>query len=171
LNKPFNITFRDAGINDLVTLKYWDEQPHVIQSDPNDEWSWETELIRFPEWRRFLIAEIEGRPVGFTQVIDPALEETHYWGDVPENLRAIDIWIGEASDLGKGYGTVIMQFVIAECFKANNVTAILIDPLESNTEAIKFYKRLGFKFVEKRQFGEDKCDVYRLDRSYWETHS
>ena len=50
------------------------------------------------------------------QIIDPALEESHYWGDVPENLRAIDIWIGEETDLGKGYGTQMMQLALARCF-------------------------------------------------------
>ena len=29
----------------------------------------------------------------------------HYWGEVPENLRAVDLWIWNESDLGKGYGT------------------------------------------------------------------
>jgi aminoglycoside 6'-N-acetyltransferase len=35
------------------------------------------------------------------QIIDPAQEETHYWGDVEAELRAIDIWIGEESDLDR----------------------------------------------------------------------
>ncbi|MBW4489639.1 MAG: acetyltransferase [Trichocoleus desertorum ATA4-8-CV12] len=52
-----------------------------------------------------MIAEIEGRAIGFIQIIDPTLEESHYWGDIAANLRAIDIGIGEATDLGKGYGT------------------------------------------------------------------
>jgi aminoglycoside 6'-N-acetyltransferase len=34
--------------------------------------------------------------IGFVQIIDPAREESHYWGDAPGGLRAIDIWIGEA---------------------------------------------------------------------------
>ncbi len=47
------------------------------------------------------MAEIDGRAVGFVQAIDPAREESHYWGDVPEALRAIDIWIEEEADLAK----------------------------------------------------------------------
>ena len=50
------------------------------------------------------------------QIIDPAMEETHYWGDVAPNLRALDIWIGEEADLGQGYGTAIMLQVIAHYF-------------------------------------------------------
>lgn len=160
-----NVTLRPATPGDIDLLRHWDGQPHVIDSDPNDDWHWETELARTPEWREQLIADVEGRAIGFVQIIDAAQEETHYWGDVNENARAIDIWIGEADDLGKGYGTQIMRMAIARCFSDPGVTAILIDPLASNTRAHRFYERLGFQFVENRRFGEDDCRVYRLARS------
>jgi aminoglycoside 6'-N-acetyltransferase len=163
-----NITLRAATIEDLPLLRHWDEQPHVVASDPNDDWGWETELEKNPDWREQLIAELDGRPLGFIQIIDPLREESRYWGDVEPNLRAIDIWIGEADDLGKGYGTEMMRQAIERCFASPEVTAIIIDPLASNTAAHRFYKRLGFKFVEERDFGEDHCFVFRLERGNWE---
>jgi len=156
---------RTATLADIDVLNRWDEQPHVIESDPNDDWGWETALAESPPWREQLIAEVDGRPIGFIQIIDPLLEETHYWGDVEPNLRAIDIWIGEETDLGKGYGTQMMKLALARCFAAENVTAVIIDPLASNTRAHKFYERLGFKVVGPRRFGADECLVYRLERS------
>jgi aminoglycoside 6'-N-acetyltransferase len=39
---------RPATIDDLALLCRWDEQPHVVESDPNDDWQWETELLRTP---------------------------------------------------------------------------------------------------------------------------
>lgn len=162
------IRLRAASIDDLALLRRWDEQPHIIQSDPNDDWQWETELGRTPDWREQLIAEVDGRPIGFIEIIDAAREEEHYWGDVPEHVRAIDIWIGEASELNKGYGTVMMQLALERCFADPRVTEVLIDPLASNTRARRFYERLGFKFVEYRRFGEDDCAVYRLDRRDYE---
>jgi aminoglycoside 6'-N-acetyltransferase len=159
---------RPATIDDLALLRHWDEQPHVIESDPNDDWNWEVELTRSPPWREQLVAEVDRRPIGFVQIIDPELEESHYWGDVPANLRAIDIWIGEADDLGKGYGTEIMRLACERCFAPLEVEAILIDPLASNVRAHRFYERLGFRFVERRWFGEDDCFVYRLDRERFE---
>lgn len=158
------ITLRLATIEDLALLRHWDEQPHVIESDPNDDWNWEVELLRTPDWREQWIAELNGRPIGFIQIIDPAREETHYWGDVPENLRAIDIWIGEIADTGKGYGTKMMKLAIERCFSDPAVTAILIDPLSSNTDAHRFYERLGFEFVEQRTFGADDTFVYQMPR-------
>jgi aminoglycoside 6'-N-acetyltransferase len=165
LNMLSRVTLRQATPEDAATLKHWDSQPHVIASDPHDDWDWDIELTRTPGWRDQLIAEAEGRAVGFIQIIDPLLEESHYWGQVSPNLRAIDIWIGKEEDLGKGYGTEMMKLAIRKCFADKAVEAILIDPLESNVRAIQFYERLGFQFVERRRFGEDDCVVMILRRT------
>ncbi|MGZ5248252.1 MAG: GNAT family N-acetyltransferase [Flavitalea sp.] len=159
------IILRKAGPKDLGLLLQWDQQQHVIASDPNDDWNWEEELQSEPDWRQQFIAELDGRPIGFIQIIDPSKEITQYWGTVASGLRAIDIWIGEANDLGKGYGTSMMELAISICFEEAAVTGILIDPLASNKKAHRFYKRLGFQFQEEKWFGEDLCCVYRLFRS------
>ncbi|MFZ1806574.1 MAG: GNAT family N-acetyltransferase [Cyclobacteriaceae bacterium] len=161
------IRLRTATLQDLSLLQHWDNQSHVIASDPDDDWQWEKELQRNPPWREQLIAELNGRPIGFIQIIDPALEESHYWGDVPNHLRAIDIWIGESVDLGKGYGTTMMQLAFERCFADENVTAIIIDPLDSNVKAHRFYERLGFKFIKNKKFHDSECKVYQLDRAVW----
>jgi aminoglycoside 6'-N-acetyltransferase len=161
------IRLRPALPSDLATLMRWDEQTHVIESDPNDDWSWETELLRNPEWRELLMAEWDDRPVGFIQIIDPAKEETRYWGDSPDGIRALDIWIGSADDLGKGYGTAMMHLALDRCFADALVQAVWVDPLASNLRAHRFYEKLGFRFVEGRRFGEDDCKVFALNRQDW----
>jgi aminoglycoside 6'-N-acetyltransferase len=156
---------RPATPKDLSLLRYWDTKNHVVAATGDDgAFDWENELPRHPEWRELLIAEIDGRALGMIQIIDPATEETHYWGDVEENLRAIDIWIGEEGDLGKGYGTQMMQLALERCFANVMVQAVLVDPLASNRRAHRFYERLGFRPVERRMFGNDDCIVYRLER-------
>ena len=159
------MVLRAAVLTDAPRLRYWDEQPHVIASDPNDEWNWETELRRHPSWRALLVAEDAGRPVGFLQIIDPQREDSHYWGEVGPGKRAIDIWIGEAADLNRGYGTEMMRLALERCFADPTVDAILLDPLADNAGAIRFYRRFGFRFVEFRVFGSDPCAVYVLDRA------
>lgn len=166
--KKDKISLRVATIEDLALLTHWDQQQHVIDADPDDDWNWEYELGRYPEWREQLIAEIDRRPIGVIQIIDPAEEESHYWGSVSKDLRAIDIWIGEKDDLGKGYGTVMMTLAIERCFEHSEVNAILIDPLASNKDAIRFYEKMGFVFIERRSFGESDCMVYQLNREDWE---
>jgi len=159
-----NIKLRPATINDLDLLLYWDKKQHVIDCDPDDDWNWEIELNRDPEWRDQLIAMLNEEPIGFIQIIDPHNEETHYWGDVGEDKRAIDIWIGEEEHLNKGYGTTMMQLAIERCFQSPDVESILIDPLKSNIKAHRFYEKLGFEFVEEREFYETACYVYELKR-------
>jgi aminoglycoside 6'-N-acetyltransferase len=175
MESKFVINLRPASIADLDLLRHWDKQTHVLAADPNDDWGWEVELDRSPIWREQLIAQIDDRSIlegrcsaiGFIQIIDPALEDSHYWGDVAPNLRAIDIWIGEESNLGKGYGTQMMQLALAKCFADPVVTAVLIDPLASNTRSHRFYERLGFKYIDRRYFGDDDCFVYQLQRADW----
>lgn len=163
------ITLRKAVPGDQELLEYWDTKAHVIEAGGAwEEFDWGEALAREVSWGEFLLAELDGRPVGMMQVIDPALEETHYWGDCGRNLCAIDIWIGEEHDLGRGYGTQMMNQAIARCFTDPAVTAILIDPMAGNTRAHQFYERLGFAFIERRQFDEDDCFVHRLERTAWE---
>ena len=162
-----NITFRKATIEDLELLKYWDTKPHVIASDPDDDWNWEFELKRDPSWREQIIAELGQIPIGIFQIIDPEKEETNYWNLKKTGFRAIDIWIGEEENLSKGYGTIMMEYAISICFQADEVHTILIDPLSSNTRAIAFYKRLGFEFLEDRQFDKVLCSVFQLKRTNW----
>jgi aminoglycoside 6'-N-acetyltransferase len=161
------IKLREATIKDLETLKHWDEQPHVMKSDPIDDWHWEIELLKKHNWRELLIAEMESTPIGFIQIIDPAKEETHYWGEISTGYRAIDIWIGELSNLGKGFGTIMMTQALERCFFNPEVHSVVIDPLSSNARAISFYERMGFRFVEDRRFGDDDCKVYMITRNEW----
>jgi aminoglycoside 6'-N-acetyltransferase len=161
------IEFRIASIKDLDLLLYWDTKQHMIDCDPDDDWDWEIELKRAPDWRQQLVAELDGVPIGVIQIIDPYLEETHYWVDVDQFIRAIDIWIGEETNLNKGYGTQMMHLAIDKCFSNPKVNSILIDPLITNTKAHRFYERLGFEFLEERTFDVSTCYVYELKRSHY----
>ncbi len=162
--KESKIIFRAAHPSDLPLLQYWDTKQHVIDCDPDGDWDWEIELHRDPPWREQLVAELNGTPIGFVQIIDAHQEESHYWGAVEPHTRAIDIWIGEESNLNKGYGTTMMKMAIDICFSDPKTPRILIDPLKHNTKAHRFYERLGFTFLEERQFDGVDCFVYSLER-------
>ena len=160
---------RPATPDDLETLRRWDRRPHVAANAGDDGgMDWARELPRSVPWRQMLMAEAGGRPMGIVIIIDPAREETRYWGDVAPGLRAIDIWIGEADRLGRGFGTAMMGMALERCFRVPEVTAVLVDPLHANTRGRRFYERLGFRPLERRTFGPDDCMVYRLDRAGWE---
>ena len=159
---------RRATLADAPMLEEWRKRPHVQagfgEEEPPD---WEEELSINEDWHDPVIAELDGCPVGYMEIIDPAREATHYWGDVDENLRAIDIFVADESDLGKGYGAEMMRLALQRCFAAPEVTAIIIDPLLSNTNAIRFYERLGFQHDGVRDFHGNQCAVMRLTRADW----
>jgi aminoglycoside 6'-N-acetyltransferase len=163
---------------DAPLLERWNRQPHVISAttdDPTAEAAFEgdsmtDELAAQDEHNQYLIAELDGRPIGAMQLIDPHRESSHYWGEIAPNLRALDIWIGEPDCLGKGYGETMMRLAFQLCFADSAVTAIVIDPLASNERAHRFYRRLGFKPVGDRRFGDDDCLVHELTREDWHTH-
>lgn len=163
------LRLRPATKADIPLLKRWDEKPHVKAAGGDDDWyDWGKEIPRKADWGELLIAEEDGRPVGVMEIIDPAAEPSHYWGESEQNLRALDIWIGEEEDLGRGLGTRMMRAALDRCFADKKVRAVLIDPLESNVRARRFYERLGFRFAERRVFDTDECIVYRLTRADYE---
>ena len=164
------VSLRAATVADAPLLSEWDTRPHVIAASGQDDLrDWADEIAHADPWTDHLIAEEDGRPIGVMEIIDPALEGTHYWGDIGHGHRAIDIWIGEEADLGRGLGTEMMRLALDRCFEPDDVTAVLIDPLAANTAARRFYARIGFEEVGPRRFGADDCMVYRLTRERWLT--
>lgn len=160
------VRLRRATPADRPVLEHWDTLSHVqYATGEDDSYDWATELPREVDWREILIAEEDGRPVGVVVIIDAAREETHYWGDVPPGEMAIDIWLGEVRDLGRGLGTQIMRQALDRCYADARVAAVLVDPLASNVRAIRFYERMGFEVVERRRFGSDDCFVMRHTRA------
>ena len=172
-----DLTLRPATAADVVWLDLWDTDPDVIACTTDDrsatvafqdtDWSEELALVAQDEHSEYLIAELDGRPIGAMQICDPHLENTHYWGEIAPNLRAIDIWIGTADDRARGHGTEMMQLALQRCFADARVTAIVIDPLASNEAAHRFYRRLGFRAIDRRSFGEDDCLIHELTRQDW----
>ena len=131
------------------------------------DWDWPEMLAETGDWQALLIAETEGRPLGFLQIIDPAREPSDYWGACGPGFRALDIWSGAAEDLGKGFGSEMMQQAFSRCFADPDVNAVLVDPLPTNTRSHAFYQRLGFTFLEQRRLGGDDCFVFELTRAAW----
>jgi aminoglycoside 6'-N-acetyltransferase len=174
-----DIKLRPATHADIPTLLRWDADPVVIASGSDDpdaviawgednDWAENIDLYQRDVWE-YWIAELDGRSIGAMQMCDPHLEPTHYWGEIEPNLRALDIWIGEADARGKGHGETMMSLAFARCFSDPLVTAIIIDPLASNTRAHTFYQRLGFVPTHRQVFHEeDDCLVHRLTRQDWE---
>ena len=170
------LTLRRATTADARWLDLWDTDADVIACSTDDpdatvafgDTDWAKELAAQDEYSQYFIAELDGRPIGAMQICDPQLETSHYWGEIAPNLRAIDIWIGAPGDRGRGHGGEMMRLALERCFTDSRVTGIVIDPLASNERAHRFYRRMGFKPVGRRNFGGDDCLVHELTRRDWQ---
>ncbi len=166
------VVLRAATPDDAHLLHQWDLDPDVIgatTSAPDASVAfggidWHKELSAQSPVSYYLIAEVGGQAIGAMQICDPHEEPTHYWGKVPPNLRAVDIWIGQPEHRERGFGVQMMRLAHARCFEDPTVTAIVIDPLATNERAIRFYERLGYHRLHTRVFGDDRCLVMRLTR-------
>ncbi len=155
-------------IHDVALLVQWDDDPDVaaaIGGRGADWYDWPAELIRDVPWRELLIAEEDGRPIGFLQLTDASEEESHYWGDIEPATWALDIWIGSPDDRGRGLGAKAMKLALGRAFDQHGAGMVVIDPAVGNRRAITFYEKLGFVRVGVREFGDDECLVMRLLRS------
>lgn len=159
---------RRATDDDVPLLAYWDTKSHVIFATGADQPpDWHVEIVGEPGILDVFIAEANEQPIGVVQISDPRLEPSHYWGDVGPHLRAIDIWIGEESDLGNGLGATMMELALAHCFELPEITAVIIDPRDVNTRAHRFFARIGFEVIGLRMFDHDRCLVHQLTRERW----
>jgi aminoglycoside 6'-N-acetyltransferase len=159
------VELRLMRVDDVALLARWDDDPDVaaaLGGRGADWYDWPAELVRDVPWRELLIAEEDGRPIGFVQLIDAGEEESHYWGDVEPGTWALDIWIGSPGDRGRGLGAEAMRAALARVFKQHGADAVVIDPKVTNRRAIAFYGRLGFEPVGQREFNGDSCLVMRL---------
>lgn len=162
------VSLRPATLDDLDRLRAWSAAPHVQASLGADAgFEWPNDLQRTGDGLEINIIQVDGRPIGVIVVLNPAVDTYTYWGEVGDNVRALDVWIGEADMLGQGYGSTAMRLAIDNCFTKAGAARILIDPLASNTRAIAFYARLGFQVLETRVFETEVCTVMSIERDHW----
>lgn len=160
------LRLRPATLDDVEVLEGWDEDPAV--RDPalvGGWWDWSVELAEGAPWVERLIAEDDGRAIGFVQLLDTAGEPSGYWGDdAAPGVWAIDLWIGDVADRGRGYGKRIMHLALDRCVTVHGATAVLVDPLASNIDAHRFYRACGLGLMGERVLDGDRCLVHRWTR-------
>ena len=139
--------------------------PHVLPNLGTDQpWVWPREIEA--TWQEVWIGDLRATstPMGVVVVLNTAADPSGYWGEVSPGTYAIDIWIADAAQLRKGYGTVMMKDAIDRCFRVHSAHTILVDPLAENDGAISIHQHLGVDVIGKRTFGADECTVLRLCR-------
>jgi aminoglycoside 6'-N-acetyltransferase len=135
-------------------LSGWLQQPHWREwwGEPDEE----LRLIYAVEDGEHLpfMACINGEPIAYVQCWWPAKHPDVPWvHDMAMTKRGIDISIGDQSNLGKGFGTLILKHFAAKLF-AEGATRLVIDPDRRNSRAIAAYMKAGFT-----PFAEHESDL------------
>lgn len=128
---------------DLAQSRVWVNDkslwPLILRCLPvtsKDQKNWYRALVSDPAKVVFAVRTIrEKKHVGNTGFyeIDPVHRRARFW-----------ILIGEKEDWGKGYGTEVVQKMVAYGFENLNLNRIYLDVSEENQPAIAIYKKNGF---------------------------
>jgi aminoglycoside 6'-N-acetyltransferase len=89
-------------------------------------------------------------PVGYIQYYNAfdfpreGFELKDVWHEPSTSLAALDFYIGDSSCLGKGIGTGALKAFL-DTHLWHKFSACLVDPAKENAQAVKAYKKAGFK--------------------------
>lgn len=108
----------------------------------------------------FLIAESEGHPVGYAQLVMNSKDES-IEGARPLEVRRI---YASQEYLGKGVGKELMKATIKEA-RQRGCDCVWLGVWEKNHRAIDFYKKWGFRVVGSHTFtlGEDPQNDFVME--------
>ena len=108
----------------------------------------------------FLIAELEGIPIGYAQLVVDSQDDA-IRGSRPLEIRRI---YAAQEYLGKGVGKVLMQAAIIEGGQ-RGCDCVWLGVWEKNQRAIDFYKKWGFREVGTHLFsvGDDPQNDFVME--------
>lgn len=149
-NLHFN--FMPLAESDLPILADWLNRSHL------QEW-WRSGEITLDKVRekylprisrkddaRPFIAYLEEKPLGYIQYYWAAAGDPNWWLDKPgPEVIGIDQFIGDESQLDKGFGTAMISQFIRFLLTDLNISEVRVDPRPDNLRAIRCYEKVGFQ--------------------------
>ncbi len=155
-----SINFKRLTENDLRLLHNWFQKPHVKQWYARGE-NYSLEMIKEkylprinnPDTIPNFIVYADTTPIGYIQLYclthslpDGVSDYTHplFNNHEPKQMAGIDLFIAEEKYLQQGYGTLLLKNFIREYVK-NKFSILVVDPLKTNTQAVMFFEKNGFK--------------------------
>ena len=96
------------------------------------------------------IAQLNTIPIGFMQRYR-VLEKDQLAFGYQNNqiIYGMDMFIGEPTLFGKGYGTQMLIKFVIDLFETTDAEIIILDPEITNERAIRCYEKCGFVKVKK----------------------
>ena len=171
-----NISFRPLTEADLPQMHTWLNTPHVARFFKNQQ---TMQQIR-DEYMGYITGEDPSDAyIILIDEVDVGYIQTYYYSDYADDTgydelleaepysAGVDLFIGNANYIYKGYGVRIMQRFIANyVFSKPKTTDIVITPEPANIAAINAYTKVGFEWYKTITTPGDGAEEYlmRLER-------
>ena len=147
-----DIRFAPVTPADYPTLRRWLDNEHVLEwwDEPESALGKIREMVEGRDTTRPFVFSCDGEPAGYIQswsvgdeVAGGNAPDAPWLLDLPKDAVGVDLFIGEAGQLGRGLGTATMRAFLSRLF-AEGVTTVVIDPDEANFRAVRAYEKAGF---------------------------
>jgi len=163
------VTFKKLEIGDLDLLEKWNREPHVKKywdSDKSWEESYEKYILRTSsEVVKQFIAYDEETPFAYIQFYWASKVGDGWWEGIDEGTAGIDLYIGEPSYLGKGFGKTVLKSFVDFLFDNPEVNRIIADPNPKNEKIQKLLMSLGFSNIGPIKTPDGEALLFELRRS------
>ncbi|MDF2626329.1 MAG: aminoglycoside 6-N-acetyltransferase [Symbiobacteriaceae bacterium] len=165
----FSISFRSLTMEDLPRMLAWVNQEPLLQIWNHGKTTTLEELeakyaprIRGEESVSCYTILLDGEPIGYIQ--------GYLWRDYPEYSQhmglteesaSLDVFIGDASNRGRGVGTkMLVQFMRELIFNNPEVASCIITPEVANVAAHRAYEKAGFRHWKTMEHPDEPTPVY-----------
>jgi aminoglycoside 6'-N-acetyltransferase len=168
-----NLTLRPITEADLDLVRGWLNEPHVARwwltrTSVDEELDDIRTAITGAEPFEVLLAELDGRPVGWCQWYRwwDSPDEAAELGVGPDDL-GIDYGVGDPTAIGRGVGTAMIAALVRHIRDTTESGAIVVEPDAANRASRRVLEKNGFALVEVRSLSfepEEANAIYRLTR-------
>ncbi len=150
------ISFLPFNESHLPMLRYWLNKGHIKPhwQEPEDDDALKEKFLNSMPARSvhsFVFTEdvvgtgkTSAQPLGYIQYYEACKVGGGWWPDELPGVFGIDLMIGEATRLGQGLSTIIIQEFIRFIQSRERVTEFIIDPDAGNQRAIRAFEKVGF---------------------------
>jgi RimJ/RimL family protein N-acetyltransferase len=151
------LDIRPMSATDLPLMRAWLDAPHMRRwwGDAETEIGYVRDMIEGRDTTRPFIFSLDGEPVGYIQYWFIGHHQNATWladypwlGELPSDAVGVDLSIGPAEMLGRGYGSMVLQTFVRRLVDQGHGT-IIIDPDPANARAVRAYEKAGFRVIPR----------------------
>lgn len=158
-----HLTIRAAEETDIPLIARWRSDPRVIEFYSGRDRPLGEAGVRRHYFDRSdvppagsvheyqpCVAEVDERPIGFVQFYRLRPADSEEFGyRLPERTFGLDLFIGDPSLWGQGFGTLLIILTVKYLATEKGVKRVVADPRADNPRSIRALEKAGFRRVRK----------------------